>query len=618
MKNFIPPNNGSNNTGGTIPPPNKPNIPNIPNSNNNNSPNNQGPSIYDLIDDLGLINYNEKFKTAGPLKYRDGVIAQTISTLITKNKPNPLLIGQAGTGKTKIVEELARLIEVKDPILPKNLYGYTIYELPISNIVSGASLVGQLEERLKELISYFSDKKNKAILFLDEIHLLTSSNSDSYAKIAQILKPALARGSMKLIGATTSQESISLITDPAFNRRFSRIIVDELSKEQTFEILKVIISDFISHYNNKISISEDNLKYLVENIEDLYPTTIHRPDNAISLLDRVFAETAINKLKLLKETKSTNPTLYQALLNQKVQYITETDIKRIGNKILTGNSEELLFDREKIEDELSYIKGQDKVLEKILNVLEKRSLKLFPQKKPTTFLFAGASGVGKTEVTKIISKTLTGHKPIILNMTEYSSPADITKIIGSSAGYVGFGSNAEKPFDSIETNPYQIILLDEFEKADKSVQRLFMQVMDEGMLKLATGKELDFTKAVIIATTNAHHTKDASKQKVVGFNSKPANSKDDTKELFKYFDKELIARFETKVTFSNLSKNIYEEILKETYKKEKERILIKHPRINLSPEIDDDSLEEMLKRYIPDLGARPAKSEIEDYIYSQV
>lgn len=616
MKNFIPPNNGGNNNNGTIPPPKTPQPPNIGSSQNNNNSNQI--SIYDLIDELGLINYNEKFKTAQPLKYRDEIIEQTLSTLITKNKPNPLLIGQAGTGKTKIVEEIARFIETKDPLLPAKLHNHTIYELPISNIVSGASFLGQLEERLKNLISYFSNKKNKAILFLDEVHLLTDSHSDSYKKIAQILKPAMARGSMRIIGATTTQESTSLMKDPAFNRRFSRIIVDELSKKQTYEILKTILPEFITHYNNSIIISDDNIKYLIENIEDFYPATIHRPDNAISFLDRLFAEVSVNRLKLLKATKTTNPTLYQALLNKKVTDVMESDINRIGNKIMTGQSKDLSFDRDLIINSLDYIKGQDNVIEKIVTVLDKKSKKLFPQTKPTTFLFAGASGVGKTEVTKVLSKCLTGHKPIILNMTEYSHSSDITKIIGSSAGFIGYDSNAEKPLDSIETNPYQIILLDEFEKADKSVQRLFMQVMDEGVLKLSSGKELDFSKSTIIATTNAHHTKSESKPKVVGFNSKPSTESQDTKELFKYFDKELIGRFETKVTFKDLSKDIYEAILKDTYQREKERILTKHPRMQLKDEIESDVLDEILKRYIPDLGARPAKTEIENYIYSQI
>ena len=168
-----------------------------------------------------LINYNEQFAQSGTILYRDEVIQQTLSVLIGKNKPNALLVGPAGVGKTKIVEDIAYRLQNDDPLIPNALKGYTIYELPLQNVVAGASLLGEFEENVKAVVDFISNPKEKAILFIDEIHQLTEeSSTTTYKKIAQFLKPALARGNMKCIGATTTQEAKSLLSDPAFNRRF--------------------------------------------------------------------------------------------------------------------------------------------------------------------------------------------------------------------------------------------------------------------------------------------------------------------------------------------------------------------------------------------------------------
>lgn len=180
----------------------------------------QHDAVLNNITDM-LINYNKRFKNAEPTLFRDEPISQLMSVLIGKLKPNALLVGSAGVGKTKLVEDVARRIAIKDPTLPVNLQDKTIYEMPISSLVSGASLVGELEKRVTELVDFASDPTNNAIIFIDEIHVLMSDRSSTYEKIAQILKPALARGDMKVIGATTLQESRSFDTDPAFARRFA-------------------------------------------------------------------------------------------------------------------------------------------------------------------------------------------------------------------------------------------------------------------------------------------------------------------------------------------------------------------------------------------------------------
>lgn len=227
-------------------------------------------------------------------------------------------------------------------------------------------------------------------------------------------------------------------------------------------------------------------------------------------------------------------------------------------------------------------------------------------------LFAGPSGVGKTEIAKILGKEIKGEKPIILNMTEYNNPSSIHRIIGAPAGYAGYSDKNELPFDKLETNPYQIILLDEFEKADRAVQRLFMQVMNEGTLKLSDGRELDFSKAVIIATTNAGQTN--AKKKRLGFGEDTSTTQT-TDTLKQYFDIELLNRFEEILEFNAIEKDVYKQILSDIYERESERINKEFPKVSLPLTLTDDLLNELTdKSYNKDFGARPAMRTIKEYI----
>jgi len=233
-------------------------------------------------------------------------------------------------------------------------------------------------------------------------------------------------------------------------------------------------------------------------------------------------------------------------------------------------------------------------------------------------LFAGTSGVGKTQVTKILAEELTGVKPIILNMTEYHSPASINRIIGSPAGYVGSDSNAELPFDSLESNPYQVILLDEFEKSDKAVQRLFMSAFEEGTITTARGKKIDFSKSIIIATTNAAHSTPKSSMGFTESNNKKTK-KSVVKELSQWFDVELLNRFKEIYEFNELNKEDYKTILIDIYERDSKRICAEHRKIKLPESIPENELEEIIERtYVPEFGARPAKNAIKEYIENQI
>ena len=560
-----------------------------------------------------LINYNDKFGQTGKAMFRDSVVSQTMAVMLGKNKPNALLVGQAGVGKTKIVEDIAYRLVAKDPSVPDKLLGSVIYELPLSNIVAGSGIVGELEEKAKAVIDFISDPANHAILFIDEIHQLVGG-SQIYDKIAQILKPALARGDMKVIGATTLQEATNLTADPALNRRFSRVIVDELTNEQTVEILEKSTGSYIQHYNNKVAIDNAILPMVVEIANQYGAAGNHRPDTAITLLDRACGD-AIVARKAQEVAAANDPAILQAIKATPFVAITAKQLKRTAITLMTGHAKKDVMDKDEMMKKLDVIKGQDDIIKEVVDRLAKDDKALYPRTKPLTFLFAGSSGVGKTEVTKIIAKELTGVKPITLNMPEFHSSASINRIIGAPAGYVGSDSHAELPFDVLESNPYQVILLDEFEEADRSVLTLFMGAFDEGCIKTSKGRLVDFSKAIIIATTNASHT--TGKSTHIGFNAvdDSANARRQAiADLAGWFPPELLNRFNMVLTFHNISKDDYKDILADTYKRDIARIKANH-RITLPDELDDATLDNMVKEtYVPEFGARPAKRAIRDYI----
>ena len=542
-----------------------------------------------------LINYNAKFKGSQPILFRNEIIRQTLSCLILKNKSNVLLIGPAGVGKTKIAEEIACMLAENIPLIPPQLRGYTIWELPLSAVTAGSCFVGDIEKKTSRVIDFATSKNNKAILYIDEIHVLLSGDR-SYGTIAQMLKPALARGNIRVIGATTLQEANNFMRDPAFNRRFNRIIVDELSKEQTKIILSEMNAELTEHYNGMITLGRKAIETAIEAADEYKIAGSHRPDNVITLIDRTMADVFVSRFEYVK-----NPIR-----------VTPADVKRTALKLTTGSNHKDRIDIDSLRDKLSVIKGQEDVIDCIIDCVQRDSLELFPRKKPLTFLFAGSSGVGKTKTARILSQELTGSQPIILNMTEFTHESSINRIIGSPAGYIGSDSKAELPFDILESNPYQLILLDEFEKCNKSVQRLFMNVFDAGILQLASGKLIDFSKTIIIATTNAGS---ATINNTIGFTSDETATPSVT-DLSHSFDIELLNRFTKILYFSPISEQLYRDILQERYARELAGI-IRHGKANncLPETIPDDVLDNLVRdSYNPAFGARPASRVVRAYI----
>lgn len=564
---------------------------------------NQTDSIIDL-----MINYNEMFKNASPTLFRERIIQQSLSILISKLKPNLILNGAAGVGKTRIVEEIARLIANDAPIIPDALKGHTVYELPLNSVLAGTGIRGQMEERLQGIVAFLSDTKEKAILFIDEIHQLVNFNgSASYEAIAQALKPALARGQIKIIGATTLQEMKEFFRDPAFSRRFNAVSVPELTQEQTVEILRSAQPGFNKHYG--VMIPDKLLPGIVQVADEKKKAGMHRPDNAITLFDRALGDTVM-EWNMKKEQAKADPMnqSLQILLQHGMPTLTSKQIKLTAIRLLTGNDEKSDTDQQTLSKALTYIKGQDESITYIRDVVARRELGIVLQTLPETFLFCGPSGVGKTETAKIIARTMTGTKPIILNMTEYDSPDTINKIIGSPPGYIGSDRPGELPFDILESNPYQVILLDEFEKCHSSVQRLFMSAFDEGYIRTSKGAVVDFSKSIVIATTNA-----GVQTKHLGFNTKAQEHS--AMDLSGEFDKELLNRFRHILHFNKISKMVYADVIDMTYNQMADDVLKRYRYAGIPTALPLNDLEKLVESsYEPAFGCRPAKRTVQTYI----
>lgn len=596
-------------------------ISNFSNSNNNNQGNpfnntNSIPQVQvqESIEGI-LVNYNSlakegKFK---PLRHREDILLSLISVLRTTRHPNALLIGEAGTGKTGIVEELARRIQSNDPIASDLLKDYEIFELPIGNLIAGNRYVGDIEQAVKEVVDFATDTTRKVILFIDEIHLLASDSSESpTGKVAEILKPALARGDMRVIGATTTQESRKL-KNPAFNRRFSKILVPELTVEQTVEVLNDVAIEFQTFH--KIQVPQAILPEVVK-IADQRLTNVSRPDNAITLLDRSISDMVVN----IRKTMTMNPSIVSAITNTPT--LTVTQIEKSAMNQLNLDPAIIQNRSREVETILkNEIIGQEEAVDTVIKSVKRKNLRLIKNQRPESYLLAGPSGTGKTETAYKLAEGLYGDKSklIYLNMTEYSNEASLNRILGSPEGYVG--SNSTKPliFDALESNPYNIVVLDEFEKAHPDVQRLFMQALDEGEFETNKGNVVNFKEAIIIATTNAGVSE--LNRNGIGFGNNQHKLEKATKKeiilaLSKSFPTELLNRFQNIITYNSLSKEEFANILKLKYNKINAEIRYNRPDKTFLPEVlnfdaEYEFINELVQQnYNAELNGRPAERAI--------
>lgn len=521
--------------------------------------NNPKLEIYNIGKDL------TEYTTDDLLIGREKEINLIIETLLRKNKNNPLLIGDAGVGKSAIVEELAR--RIKDGNVPNKLKNKKIVSIEMSSLVAGTKYRGEFEEKLNKVIKEVENNP-EIILFIDEIHTLSNAGgAEGAINASDILKPYLARGKVKLIGATTINEYNKFIAkDKALSRRFEIIKVNEPNVEETIEILSKIRPSFEHHYN--IKISEDNIKEIVS-LTNKYILDRFNPDKSLDFLDSICAMKEVesskekdisllkNKLANIikkKENMVKKNNFEEALNLRKIEIEINEKISKeenTPNKITNTDIKEVLLRKVNIPSIKNdwnslnnYLKnqliGQNEAINEIIN-----TLKFKEDDMPVSILLTGSTGVGKTKTVKEIATYL--KLPLIrLDLSEYNEPISINRLIGSSAGYIGYDD--ENIFDKVRMHPNAIILLDELEKAHPSVINLFLQILDEGFVTNAKGEKIDFKNTYIFMTSNA------CIDIKIGFLKNKANYQNS-------FSKEFLARITQTINYYNITIDNIKEYL---------------------------------------------------------
>lgn len=551
--------------------------------------------------------------------HRDDVLMKLYRVLLSKHKPSTVFVGDSGIGKSAIVYEFANRLANVDPLIAQVLGDVKLYELQLQSLISGKSIMGQMEETIDDVLEFATSDPN-IILFVDDISTLLSSDKGSSASstIASSFMRPLSAGELRLIGTATVQTARELHTNPALSRQFSKIPVTELTLDQTIDVLQNVRRKYMKLFPN-IMVSDEMLNYITTTA-NLKLTTSVRPDNAITLYDLVVTDLTVERTNQVIQ----NPTLASFGANV-MHHVKETHVQNSLNRLYTipdasvGSSYE-------VERRLhANIKGQDHAINDVIDAVKRLQLDLVPREKPTSFLLGGLTGTGKTETAKQLASALFGSSDnmIYLDMTSYAHSSTISRIIGAEDGYVG--SNSKRPliFESLETNPYQVIVLDEFEKADIEVQRLFMQVLDEGRLETARGVTINFKNAIVMATTNAGVQELAKNS--IGFSENTTDLANVSRErimeaLSKDFPIELLNRFEHVIGYRAIDRSVYAEILCIKYNKLVRQIMDSTRRYNITPAtIDVENPPNFLQHlvdtsYNPQLNGRPAERTVRRFI----
>jgi len=526
-----------------------------------------------------------------PLIGRGAELERVVQTLCRRRKNNPLLVGEAGVGKTAIAEGLARRIVEKE--IPDVLANAVVYSLDMGALLAGTKYRGDFEQRLKAVMKQLAENPD-AILFIDEIHTLIGAGSASGGTLdaSNLLKPALSNGTLKCIGATTYQEYRGVFEkDHALARRFQKIDVAEPSIAETIEILKGLKSRFEAHHSVKYTAgalttaAELSAKYINDR---------HLPDKAIDVIDEAGAAQRILPKSKQKKT----------IGNKEIEDII-AKIARIPPKNISSDDRSALKTLER--DLKAVVFGQDKAIEALSSAVKMARSGLGQGNKPIgSFLFSGPTGVGKTEVAKQLAYIM-GIELIRFDMSEYMERHAVSRLIGAPPGYVGFEQGGLMT-EAITKHPYCVLLLDEIEKAHPDIFNILLQVMDHGTLTDNNGRKADFRNVTIIMTTNAG-AENLSKSSIGFTNGKQAG--DEQADIKRLFSPEFRNRLDATVSFASLSQDIIIRVVDKFLIQLEDQLHDKKVEVTFS-----DALKAYLgkKGFDPLMGARPMARLIQDTI----
>ena len=590
-----------------------------------------------LLEELGVDLTEKALKgELDPVIGRDKEIKRVLEILSRRTKNNPLLIGEAGVGKTAIVEELSKMISTGD--VPMSLKNKRIISLDMATTVAGTKYRGEFEERIRKILKEIEENDDR-ILFIDEIHTLVGAGgAEGAIDASNIFKPALARGKLRCIGATTIDEYKKFIeSDGALERRFQKVLVEIPDKKVVRDILMKLKGIYEKFHLVKIS---DEIIDLIIELSEKYIYDRNQPDKAIDLLDEVCAKVSLTESNEFKKYNSLNKELKEVLKNKnksiiegnfdeaasykekenilmdkinkleltlhkkdKYNIVTKEDVANVINIKTKIPVYELLSDNMSAIDTLeknlsSHIIGQDKVVESLVKIAKRIKLGFNDENKCYAMLFCGSSGVGKTLLAKTFGESLVGRENVIkLDMGEYAESHSISKIIGAPPGYVGYSDN-KNILELIRNKPYSVLILDEIEKSDPNIINLFFQILDDGKIKDVT----------IIMTSNIGFN-----DIEIGFNKK--NNDVVLSKLKEYFSLPFINRIDNTVIFNKLNYDNIEKITKKKLSELKSKYLKKNIKLRFSSDLIKEIIDE--SNY-EEFGARKIDKVIKERVENEI
>ncbi|MDG9178341.1 ATP-dependent Clp protease ATP-binding subunit [Streptococcus pneumoniae] len=578
-----------------------------------------------------------------PVIGRDDKIIRVIEILNRRTKNNPVLIGEPGVGKTAVVEGLAQ--KIVDGDVPHKLQGKQVIRLDVVSLVQGTGIRGQFEERMQKLMEEIR-KREDIILFIDEIHEIVGagSASDGNMDAGNILKPALARGELQLVGATTLNEYRIIEKDAALERRMQPVKVDEPTVDETITILKGIQKKYEDYHHVQYT---DAAIEAAATLSNRYIQDRFLPDKAIDLLDEAgskmnltlnFVDPKVIDQRLIEaenlKSQATREEDFEKAAyfrDQIAKYkemqkkkITDQDTPIISEKTIEHIIEQKtnipvgdLKEKEQsqlihlAEDLKSHVIGQDDAVDKIAKAIRRNRVGLGTPNRPIgSFLFVGPTGVGKTELSKQLAIELFGSADSMIrfDMSEYMEKHSVAKLVGAPPGYVGY-DEAGQLTEKVRHNPYSLILLDEVEKAHPDVMHMFLQVLDDGRLTDGQGRTVSFKDAIIIMTSNAGTGKTEAS---VGFGAaREGRTNSVLGELGNFFSPEFMNRFDGIIEFKALSKDNLLQIVELMLADVNKRLSSNNIRLDVTDKVKEKLVD---LGYDPKMGARPLRRTIQDYI----